>query len=64
MPEKISQLLPVLGAIVAFLLAALLLLYIFRLLFGRRIRSPGSRNRPRRLDVVDVFDLDRERQLV
>lgn len=64
MPEKLSQLLPVLGAIVAFLFAALLVLYIFRLLFGRRIRAPGPRNRPRRLDIVDTFDLDRERQLV
>ncbi len=60
----LSQLLPVLGAIVAFLFAALLTLYIIRLLFGRRIRAPGPRNRARRLDVVDAFDLDRERQLV
>jgi len=64
MQEKFSQLLPVLGAIVAFLIAALLVLYIFRLLFGRRIRSSGAKKGPRRLDVVDVFDLDRERQLV
>lgn len=53
-----------LGAIVAFLFAALLLVYIVRLVFGRRIRAPGARNRPRRLDIVDVFDLDKERQLV
>ncbi len=59
-----SQLLPILLAVAAFLVAALLILYIFRLLFGRRIRAPGARNRPRRLDVVDAFDLDRERQLV
>lgn len=64
MSERFSQLLPILGAIVAFLFAALLLVYIFRLVFGRRIRAPGARNRPRRLDVVDVFELDRERQLV
>ena len=64
MPEKVAQLLPILGAIVAFLFAALLVLYIVRLLFGRRIRAPGPRNRPRRLDVVDTFELDRERQLV
>lgn len=66
MPSSItqSQLLPILGAVVAFLFAALLLLYIFRLLFGRRIKAPGPRNRPRRLDIVDTFDLDRERQLV
>lgn len=59
-----SQLLPILGAIVAFLFAAVLSLYIFRMLFGRRVKAPGPRNRPRRLDVVDAFDLDRERQLV
>jgi len=64
MPDKFTQLLPALGALVAFLVAAVLVLYIFRLLFGRRIRSPGGRNRARRLDIVDVFDLDRERQLV
>ncbi|MBM3564142.1 MAG: hypothetical protein FJX48_13630 [Alphaproteobacteria bacterium] len=64
MPDKFTQLLPALGALVAFLVAAVLVLYIFRLLFGRRIRAPGGRNRARRLDVVDVFDLDRERQLV
>jgi flagellar protein FliO/FliZ len=60
----ISQLLPILGAIVAFLFAALLVLYIFRLLFGQRIRAPGSRTRQRRLDIVDTFELGRERQLV
>ncbi|MBM3576747.1 MAG: hypothetical protein FJX40_03600 [Alphaproteobacteria bacterium] len=64
MPDKFTQLLPALGALVAFLVAAVLVLYIFRLLFGRRIRSPGGRSRAKRLDVVDVFDLDRERQLV
>ena len=64
MPDKFTQLLPALGALVAFLVAAVLVLYIYRLLFGRRIRSPGGRNRARRLDVVDVYDLDRERQLV
>ena len=64
MADKFTQLLPLLGALVAFLLAALLLVYIFRLVFGKKIRAPGARNRPRRLDVVDVFDLDKERQLV
>ena len=63
MQDKFSALLPILGAIVAFLIAALLVLYIFRLLFGRGIRSGGKKG-SRRLDVVDVFDLDRERQLV
>ena len=64
MPDKFTQLLPALGALVAFLVAAVLVLYIFRMLFGRRIRAPGGRNRARRLDLVDAFDLDRERQLV
>lgn len=64
MPDKFTQLLPALGALVAFLVAAVLVLYIFRLLFGRRIRAPGGRKSARRLDIVDVFDLDRERQLV
>ena len=66
MPQSItqSQLLPYLFAIAAFLVAAVLILYIFRLVFGRRIKANGPRNRPRRLDVVDAFELDRERQLV
>lgn len=66
MPSSItqSQLLPILAAVVAFLFAALLLLYIYRLLFGRRIKAPGPRNRPRRLDIVDTFELDGDRQLV
>lgn len=64
MQDRFSQLLPILGAIVAFLIAALLVLYIIRLLFGRRIRSSAAKKGLRRLDVVDVFDLDRERQLV
>jgi hypothetical protein len=67
MPQSIAlaQALPLLGAIIAFLFAALLVLYIFRLLFGQRVRAPaGTRNRPRRLDVVDTFELGRDRQLV
>jgi flagellar protein FliO/FliZ len=66
MPQSnaLPQLLPMLGAIVAFLFAALLVLYIFRLLFGQRIRGPGGRNRSRRLDIVDTFELGRDRQLV
>ncbi len=50
---------------VAFLVAALLILFIFRLAFGRRIHMPGGgRARQPRLGVVDAFDLDRQRQLV
>ncbi|MEK8123314.1 hypothetical protein WOB59_09630 [Methylocystis sp. IM4] len=43
MQDRFSQLLPILGAIVAFLIAALLVLYIIRLLFGRRIRSASAK---------------------
>src|SRR3974390_2239848 len=57
------QLLPAVLALAAFLVAILLTLYIVRMLFGRRIRVSGGRNRPKRLDIVDAFDLDRERQL-
>ena len=66
MPQSIAlaQALPLLGAIVAFLFAALLVLYIFRLLFGQKIRAPGRRKGPRRLDVIDTFELGRDRQLV
>ncbi len=50
---------------VAFLVAALLILFIFRLAFGRRLHMPGGgRTRQPRLGVVDAFDLDRQRQLV
>ncbi len=50
---------------VAFLVAALLILFIFRLAFGRRLHMPGGgRARQPRLGIVDAFDLDRQRQLV
>lgn len=50
---------------VAFLVAALLLLAIFRLVVGRKLRMPGNgRTRLPRLGIVDAFDLDRQRQLV
>lgn len=58
------QLLPAVLALAAFLVAILLTLYIVRMLFGRRIRVPSARKGPKRLDIVDAFDLDRERQLV
>jgi len=52
------------GAI-ALLAAALLILFIIRLLFGRRLHMPGGgRARQPRLGIVDAFDLDRQRQLV
>jgi flagellar protein FliO/FliZ len=50
---------------IALLLAAALILFIFRLAFGRRLKTPaGGRARMPRLGVVDAFDLDRHRQLV
>jgi hypothetical protein len=53
------------AAAIAFLVAALLLTLIFRLTFGRRLRLPrNGRARPPRLGTVDLFDLDRQRQLV
>ncbi|WP_435072779.1 hypothetical protein, partial [Methylocystis bryophila] len=58
------QLLPAVLALAAFLVAILLTLYIVRMLFGRRIRVPSARKGAKRLDIVDAFDLDRERQLV
>ncbi|MBI1867833.1 MAG: flagellar biosynthetic protein FliO [Methylocystis sp.] len=66
MPASVTQpqLLLILAATLAFLVAALLVLYMVRLVFGRRVKAPGARNRTRRLDVVDAFDLDRDRQLV
>ncbi|WOJ89318.1 flagellar biosynthetic protein FliO [Methylocapsa polymorpha] len=53
------------AAAIALLVAAVLLLLMFRLAFGRRLRLPGSsRGRIPRLGIVDAFDLDRQRQLV
>ena len=51
-------------ALVAFLVAALLVLIIVRMLFGGRLRMPGGRARQARLGIVDAFDLDRQRQLI
>jgi flagellar protein FliO/FliZ len=49
----------------ALLLAAALILFIYRLAFGSRLKTPGGgRTRLPRLGVVDAFDLDRHRQLV
>jgi len=52
------------AAAVAFLVAALLILLVFRLAFGRRLRMTGGRTRQPRLGIVDAFDVDRQRQLV
>ena len=54
-------------AVIAGLVAAALLLVVFlyRLAFGRRLRVPGSsRTRQPRLGLVDAFSLDGQRQLV
>ena len=51
-------------AIIAFLMAAVLVLVIVRMLFGGRLRMPGGRARQARLGIVDAFDLDRQRQLI
>jgi hypothetical protein len=52
------------AAFIAILVAALLILLIFRLAFGRKLNMSGGRARQPRLGVVDAFDLDRQRQLV
>ncbi|MHB8886565.1 MAG: hypothetical protein ACYC5H_16080 [Methylovirgula sp.] len=52
------------AAAIAFFVAAVLILLVFRLAFGRRLRMPGGRARQMRLGIVDAFDLDRQRQLV
>src|ERR1700754_2670276 len=51
--------------VVVVILCAMLLVALYRFLFGPRIRA-GARGRSRqpRLGVVDAFDLDRQRQLV
>jgi flagellar protein FliO/FliZ len=49
---------------ICFFVAAVLVLLIFRLAFGRRLRMSGGRGRQLRLGIVDAFDLDRQRQLV
>ncbi len=49
---------------ICFFVAAVLILLIFRLAFGRRLRMAGGRGRQLRLGIVDAFDLDRQRQLV
>lgn len=52
------------AAAIAFIVAGLLILLVFRLAFGRRLRMAGGRSRQMRLGIVDAFDLDRQRQLV
>lgn len=52
------------AAAIALFVAALLILLVFRLAFGRRLHMAGGRGRQHRLGIVDAFDLDRQRQLV
>jgi flagellar protein FliO/FliZ len=53
------------AAALAFLGAAILILMIMRMAFGRGLRMPrNGRTRLPRLGTVDAFDLDRQRQLV
>jgi flagellar protein FliO/FliZ len=50
---------------IALLAAVALIAFVFRSLFGRRLKLPkNGRARPARLGIVDAFDLDRKRQLV
>lgn len=50
---------------IALLVAVVLILLIFRIAFGHRLRLPrNGRTRQPRLGIVDAFDLDRQRQLV
>jgi hypothetical protein len=64
--SSIAETRPLVIAAVAicFFVAAVLVLLIFRLAFGRRLRMSGARGRQLRLGIVDAFDLDRQRQLV
>ena len=53
------------GAMLAIIILVLLVVLAWRMLFGRGVRVPGAaRSRQVRLGVVDVHDIDRERQLV
>ena len=52
-------------SVAALLILAFVVLALFSMVFGRRLRAPGGgRSRQPRLGVVDLFDLDKERQLV
>lgn len=57
--------LPFLPVALAFLAFAAVLFAVYRYAFGRQLRLPrNGRTRQPRLGIVDVFDLDRRRQLV
>jgi hypothetical protein len=60
--SSLSQIAVIAGLVVAI---ALILVVIYRVAFGRRLRVPGgSRARQPRLGLVDAFSLDGQRQLV
>jgi len=72
MPQWIANFLspdsraPLIAAIVGGVIVALLILFfLYRLVFGHRLRLPGGgRARQPRLGLVDAFWLDGQRQLV
>jgi len=52
-------------AAIALLAAFALMAFVFRPLFGHRLKSAkNGKTRPARLGIVEAFDLDRKRQLV
>src|SRR5580692_5283670 len=55
----------IVAIVVGIIVALLILLFLYRLVFGARLRVPGG-GRPRqpRLGLVDAFWLDGQRQLV
>jgi len=72
MPQWIANFLspdsraPMIAAIVVgIIVATLILFFLYRLVFGHRLRLPGGgRARQPRLGLVDAFWLDGQRQLV
>ena len=57
--------LQILLVVAAFVVLAAILFVLYRVLFAHRLRTPGvARGRAPRLGIVDVFELDGQRQLV
>jgi hypothetical protein len=55
----------ILLVVAAFVVLAAILYVLYRVLFAHRLRTPGvARGRAPRLGIVDVFELDGQRQLV
>ena len=59
-----NKLVSILLAFVALVVVVVLVAVLWRVLLGRRVNMTGSGRRQPRLAVIDVFDLDRQRQLV